>query len=165
MGLSNAATGAGTANNRALWMDNDGKVGFGVLTLEPPDPDEPDEVNDPEPNFVRSAVTYNDGRWHHAVGTFSGTHIRLYVDGVLVAQYLRTIEDDPVIAAAPGFVRVGYLDLSSFYTVFGRNFDGRRAPTNSFFKGGLDEPSVHSRALTPVEVSRLWTSGAATLAP
>jgi hypothetical protein len=157
MGFSNAPTGAGTANHRAMWMDNDGKVAFGVLIAEIDDPE------DVEPQFVRSPARYNDGRWHQAVATYNGTQIALFIDGVRVAFYDRLPDDDPVVATGPGYTRVGYVDLTNFYTVFGRNYDGAPSPTSYFFNGSLDEASVHSTALSITQVAGLWQSGAAVL--
>ena len=51
-------------------MDNSGRVTFGV--------------NPGSVKTVRSAAAYNDGAWHHLVGTLGSTGLRLYVDGVLV---------------------------------------------------------------------------------
>ena len=74
MGFSNVATGAGSGENRAIWMDNDGKVAFGIRR---------GTVGNPTNTFVRSTATYNDGKWHQAVATFDGSRISLYMDGVL----------------------------------------------------------------------------------
>jgi hypothetical protein len=159
MGVSDAATGPGTASNRALWMDNDGKLAFGVLAAEADDP------TDVEPSFVRGRARYNDGEWHYAVATFNGRAITLFVDGVRVARRVRAIDDDPVVAVGSGYIRAGYLDLTAFYTVFGRNYDGAQAPESYFFDGSLDEVSFHSGTLSVPQVTRLWQSGAAVLAP
>jgi hypothetical protein len=159
MGVADAATGPGTANNRALWMDNDGRLAFGVLAAEVDDP------TDVEPSFVRSTARYNDGEWHHAVGTFNGRAITLFVDGARVARLVRALDDDPVVAVGSAYIRVGYLDLASFYTVFGRNYDGAQAPESYFFEGNLDEVSFHSATLSVAQVGALWRSGAAALAP
>jgi hypothetical protein len=159
MGVSDAATGPGTANNRALWMDNDGRLGFGVLAAEVDDP------TDVEPSFVRSRARYNDGEWHHVVATWNGRAITLFVDGIRVARSVRALDDDPVVAVGSGYIRAGYLDLSAFYTVFGRNYDGAQAPESYFFEGYLDEVSFHSGTLSVPQVARLWQSGAAALVP
>ena len=152
MGFSNAATGPGSLDNRALWMDNDGKVVIGIRR---------GSVSSPSNAFVRSSATYNDGKWHQAVATFNGTRLSLYVDGALTGSLGVT----NVTATGAGYVRVGYLDLSSFYTVFGANFDGAKVPASYFFSGSIDEAALHPTALTAGQVASLWASGAAVLVP
>ena len=152
MGFSNAATGAGTLDNRALWMDNDGKVVIGIRR---------GSVTNPTNTFVRSPATFNDGKWHQAVATFDGTRLSLYVDGALAG----TLGVTNVTATGVGYVRVGYLDLSRFYTVFGTNFNGAKVPASYFFNGSIDEAALHPSALTPGQVASLWASGAAVVAP
>jgi hypothetical protein len=152
MGFSNQPTGPGTLDNRAIWMDNDGKVAFGIRR---------GNASNPTRAFVRSPRTYNDGKWHQAVATFNGARIALYLDGIRVASLGVT----NVIATGPGYLRVGYLDLSRFYGVFGSNFDGTPVPLSYFFAGGLDEAALHSAALTPGQVRELWIAGAARMAP
>jgi hypothetical protein len=140
-------------------MDNDGRIAFGVLAAEVDDPE------DVEASFVRSTARYNDGEWHHAVATWNGRAITLFVDGIRVARHVRALDDDPVIAVGSGYIRVGYLDLTSFYTVFGRNYDGASAPVSYFFDGNLDEVSFHSGTLSVPQATGLWESGAAELNP
>ncbi len=152
MGFSNAATGPGYLENRPIWMDNDGKVAIGIRRGVP---------SNPTSTFVRSTSTYNDGKWHHAVATFDGSRLSLYVDGVLTG----TLGVTNVTATGAGYLRVGYLDLSKFYTVFGTNFDGQKVPLSYFFNGSIDEASMYPVALTGPQVSDLWASGAAVLAP
>jgi hypothetical protein len=152
MGFSNQPTGPGTLDNRAMWMDNDGKVGFGVRR---------GNASNPSRAFVRSTHTYNDGKWHQAVGTYDGSRIRLFVDGFEVASLGVT----SVVATGPGYLRAGYLDLSRFYAVFGSNFDGVHVPLSYFFAGSIDEVALHNRALNNLEVAAIWQAGAARLAP
>jgi Concanavalin A-like lectin/glucanases superfamily/Domain of unknown function (DUF5122) beta-propeller len=152
IGLSNAATGIGYSENRVIWMDNDGKVAFGIRR---------GNVNSPTNTFVRSTSTYNDGSWHQAVATMDGARISLYLDGTLVG----TLGVTNVIATGAGYLRLGYLDLSQYYTVFGTNFDGQHVPMSYFFNGSLDEASLHPGAMTAAQVSALWAAGAAVLAP
>jgi len=92
------------------------------------------------------------GEWHHLVGTFDGSTVRLYVDGQLVdetsADWI-TESGDPVRIAA---------DPSG-----DENFDGK-----------IDEVRLYNRSLTPSEIDRIadtkgqlvtdWQSGA-TIAP
>ena len=39
----------------------------------------------PGTSAISSAAAYNDGNWHHVVGTYNGTTAFLYVDGIQVA--------------------------------------------------------------------------------
>jgi hypothetical protein len=152
MGFSNAATGPGSLDNRAIWMDNDGKVVIGIRR---------GSVSNPTNTFVRSSATYNDGKWHQAVATFDGTRLSLYLDGALTG----TLGVTNVTATGAGYVRVGYLDLSRFYTVFGTNYDGAKVPASYFFSGSIDEAALHPTAFTAAQVASLWAPGAAVLVP
>lgn len=152
MGVSNTATGPGDLANRAIWMDNDGKVVIGIRR---------GAISNPTNTFVRSSATYNDGKWHQAIATFDGTRLSLYLDGALTG----TLGVTNVTSTGAGFLRVGYLDLSRFYTVFGTNFDGAKVPASHFFSGSIDEAALHPSAFTAAQVSALWASGAAVLAP
>ena len=153
MGFSDAQTGAGTLDNRAIWMDNDGKVAFGIRR---------GNVTNPGNSFVRSLGTYNDGNWHQAVATYDGTaSISLYMDGSIIGT---TAITQPIVPTA-GYLRVGYMDLRGFYTVFGTNFDGYPAVMSYFWQGSIDEASMHSTALTADQIASLYASGSANGAP
>src|SRR2546426_12336729 len=41
---------------------------------------------------IRSPLAYNDGDWHHAAAVLRSGLVRLYVDGMLVAQDTRSEE-------------------------------------------------------------------------
>src|SRR5215217_4278034 len=41
-------------------------------------------------HFVMSPSNYSDGNWHYAVGTYDGSAVKLYVDGVQAASNLTT---------------------------------------------------------------------------
>lgn len=160
LGFSDAQTGVGTNDNRAIWMDNDGKVAFGVRLDSTPVP--PSTRPGPSLSFLRSPGTYNDGRWHQAVAVFDGTaSITLYMDGVSVG----TAALARPLATGAGYLRAGYMSLTNFYTVFGRNFDNYPAVMSYFWQGSLDEASMHNAALTPDQVAALYASGSAHNAP
>jgi chitodextrinase len=153
MGFTDAQTGTGLRDNRAIWMENDGKIAFGIRR---------GNVNNLGMSFVRTLGTYNDGQWHHAVAVYNGTNtISLFMDGVMVA----TLNITQPYIPGPGYLRVGYMDLTRFYNVFGQNYDGKLTPESFYFNGRLDEPSMHQTALTPAEVAALYSSGSAHGAP
>ena len=74
VGWSNRnTTSNSTKRDRQLYMDNGGRLHFGVK------PDANRQV-------VSSTSSYNDGAWHHAVATLSESGMKLYVDGEQVAS-------------------------------------------------------------------------------
>jgi hypothetical protein len=77
-----------------------------------------------------------DGGWHHAVGTFDGTHVRLYLDGLEVAS------------GTPTTLTIGYGPTAS--GVFIGTYQGSCSRP---FTGDIDEVTVHGRALSPQEVA------------
>jgi hypothetical protein len=82
------------------------------------------------------------GQFYHVVGTYDGSFVRLYVDGVLEAQ-------------APVSVTVDYGARPVFLGTSGETvFDGK-------LNGIIDEASIYNRALDAAEVSALHAAGAA----
>lgn len=78
----------------------------------------------------------NDGAWHHAVGTYDGAHVRMYVDdrqeGVLeVAGRLR-VSDEPVLIGENG------------------------EETGRSWNGWIDDVRIYNRAMNDEEVARLY---------
>lgn len=93
---------------------------------------------------VFSGGAPNDGRWHHFVGTWDGTTMRMYMDGVEGdnAPYTNTL-------------------VSSEYPLH----IGRNAPPTGaeYFPGSLDDVRVYNRALSATEVKQLYNLGKATV--
>jgi hypothetical protein len=95
-----------------------------------------------------SDTPLNDNQWHQAVGVYDGTlpfdNVKLYIDGQLQLQkesgLTSNLEDDgePIAIGA---------DIAS---------DGTSSP-NAHFRGALDDVAIYHRALTPAEVSQLYT--------
>ena len=80
----------------------------------------------------------NDGNWHHVIGTWDGSTIRLYVDASLRGTNSWTYD-------------VQYIPTCYFSI-------GNRAGSIPF-NGNIDEPFVYNRAITPAEVSALYNNG------
>lgn len=149
LGFSSARTGTGTLNDRVVWMDNNGQLAFG---LRHP----PTLTGTSTFTYVRGPHAYSDGDWHLAVATYDGKTMALYVDGVLAASTSARHSGSGV-----GYLRVGYVDLTSFDTVYGINTTPRTAPNSFSFSGALDEVATWNRALTPEEIHSLWIAGIA----
>jgi hypothetical protein len=123
-----------SAKGRALVYD--GHVRFWVYTAAG------------APVFDLSTVPlYNDGTWHHAVGTWDGTTTgpaaRVYVDGALV------IQTPPAAGAADDtkLLLIGSLDPGAAF----------------FFNGSLDDIAIYPRPLTAAEVAAHYLAGKSSL--
>ena len=86
-----------------------------------------------------------DGQWHHVLGTYDGSELRLYVDGKLDASSTASAGSIEVLAPL----------------LIGRHY----ATTQNPFAGTLDEVTIHGRALTPIEVLDLHNVGVPNCSP
>jgi hypothetical protein len=154
--MGTQAGGTGEAVDRAIWMDDDGQIDFAM--------DSPAQMGGfpggppPGPSFtqVRSAGSYNDGKWHLITATYDGTTMSLYVDGVLVGSSAET-----QVLPAAGYWVAGYADLASFNHVFGTNSTTSTAPNSYYLNGSLSEVATYPTALTAAQVAGQWAAGSA----
>lgn len=86
--------------------------------------------------------TLDDNAWHHAVGTWDGTTLNIYTDGVL-----------GVSGTSSGDMRQG--DANGFLYI------GQDSTSNDFFLGSLDEVAVYEKALTAERVLAHYEAGSA----
>ncbi|WP_245821173.1 LamG-like jellyroll fold domain-containing protein [Geodermatophilus pulveris] len=121
VGFGNSATGYSSSYDRHVMMDASGRLAFGV------------RLNGTNPT-VTTTGTYNDGRWHHVVGTLDHTGLALYVDGTLIGKRA----DVTAASRYTGHWRVGG-DRSWFSGA-------------DWFAGRIDEVAVYPRALSPEQV-------------
>ena len=89
-------------------------------------------------DWTTTATGYNDGDWHHVVCNYTGTKLRMYVDGVFedivtVGGALSTNTDDLYVGSANG----------SAY----------------FFQGELDDLRIREDTYTGTELKALYTEG------
>ena len=140
IGFGNLPVGNSPFFDRHIYMDNSGKILFGVYVGGV--------------KTVTSPTTYNNGAWHQAVATLGSSGMNLYIDGVSVAG--RT--DVKTAQVAKGFWRVG-----------GDNLNGwTSAPASKYFNGAIDEVSIYPTVLTTSQVNAQFvsgTTGAAAAAP
>ena len=90
-------------------------------------------------SFAGADFTLDD-QWHHLAGSFDGTELRCYLDGVLRGT-------------AP---LVGRLATSNKELTMGNGFDGEGWHP---FRGAIDEAAVFNRALSNDEVRQLYELG------
>ncbi|MHC4586850.1 MAG: LamG domain-containing protein, partial [Planctomycetota bacterium] len=89
---------------------------------------------------IHGTVDVNDGRWHHAVGTYDGSHICLYVDGKL-----------DVSSTASGTIKI---NNQSVY--IGENSE----QTDRFWNGLIDDVRIYSYALSADEIAEVTENAA-----
>jgi Concanavalin A-like lectin/glucanases superfamily/HYR domain len=113
-------------------MGSSGGLAFDVLTSD---------------GFFRSPfapASLFDGTWHHAAGTYNGSQVCLYIDGVLVG-----------CTPATGSLRYG---LSTTNDLTLGRYNGTCVLT---YTGGLDEVEIFNRALSQAEIQSIVMAGSA----
>ena len=124
IGFGNAATGSSSSYDRHVYMDNRGRIWFGVY-----------------PGGVRtlnSTASYNDGAWHHVVAELGPDGMTLYVDGKRVAQRTDVTSGQ---------------DYQGVWRVGGDNLNGWPSqPTSAYFAGAIDDVAVYPTELTATQV-------------
>lgn len=127
----NHSNGNVTDDSYNLSLETDGRVRWQVVTSA-----------NSSGYILDSPNPINDGAWHFVAGTYDGTTMRLYVDGVEVAS-----------AAASGTITSSTTPLYIGGGLF--------ADAPNYFTGMLDEVEIFSRALTATEVSDIFNAGGA----
>ena len=95
---------------------------------------------------VAPATIWN-GQWHAVAGTYDGSTVRLYVDGVEVGS------------GTPAVTTIPYGRQEDSFTVGSYP----ACPNNVYdYQGDVDEVRVYNRALTPAEIGALQDPGATT---
>ena len=95
---------------------------------------------------VPSTSSYNDGQWHHAMGTYDGTAntngMKLYIDGVLNAQgttsstgILSTLSVEPTIGSATNGLTWHFNGSINDVSVF--NTELSQSDVTTIFNGGI----------------------------
>ena len=126
-GFGNRNASNSNRMDRHLYMDNSGRVHFGVW-----------------PTATRQVLTtgssYNDGQWHHVAGSLGPSGMKLYVDGARVADRSDVTVGRHLLR---GYWRIGGDALTSWPS----------APTSAFFNGDIDEVAVYKSVLTDADVA------------
>lgn len=88
-----------------------------------------------------SSTGFSTGAFHHVVGAYDGSNVRLYVDGAEVGTAL------PVSGSMPSTLPPVRL--------------GNRASDNQYYNGIVDEVKIFSRALSAREIKAEYNAGVA----
>jgi endonuclease/exonuclease/phosphatase family metal-dependent hydrolase len=93
------------------------------------------------PSVTSAEFNTEDDAWHHIVGQYTGTKLRVYIDGGFQGE-----------VAASG--SIAYPSGRSFY--IGKHGNGG---ANHNFNGQIDQVRVYDRALQPLEIAALTAEG------
>jgi hypothetical protein len=118
----------GTNLNYGIWMTDSEEIEAGFET-----------INGTE-YFIESPRVYNDSKWHYAVARYDGSEVKLYIDGVLVANK-SSISSPDSTGTQP--VRIGANSLF----------------LKEYFTGSIDEVRIWNRSLTSSEIKDGYYNG------
>lgn len=126
IGFGNAPSGTSSSYDRHIYMQDNGRLVFGVYSSG--------EFK------ITTDGAFNDGEWHHAVGTLSPTGMTFYVDGKLVGTNAQSVGQDYV-----GYWRVGG--------------DSTWGSSSRYFDGKLDEAAIYGTALNAGQIWEHYSTG------
>ncbi|MDH2428942.1 LamG-like jellyroll fold domain-containing protein [Sphaerisporangium sp. TRM90804] len=125
VGYGGSSTGNSSNYDRHIYMDNAGRIWFGLY-----------------PNAVRtvnSSASFNDGQYHHVVATLSATAgMALFVDGKKVGQNASTVSAQ---------------NYSGYWRIGGDNLNGwPNQPSSMYLAGDIDDVAIYPAALPQAKV-------------
>ncbi|HEV2886147.1 MAG TPA: LamG domain-containing protein, partial [Jatrophihabitans sp.] len=124
------------AYDKQIYLTNDGRVVFGVWVGFA--------------DTLTSANAYNDGQWHHVVGSQGPQGLTLYVDGAKAAHDGQTQNQS----------------YSGYWRIGGDNLGGwPNQPASNFFAGAIDETAVYDHALSLTSVRNHYAASGRTPPP
>ncbi|NUU07309.1 PKD domain-containing protein [Leifsonia sp. C5G2] len=130
IGFGNANVGTSSSYDRHVYMDNSGRIYFGVY---------PGGVQ-----TLNSGTGYNDGQWHQVTASLGSNGMRLYLDGKLVGS--RT--DVTSGQAYSGYWRIGGDSIGGW----------PNQPSSSFFAGTIGQVSIYPTVLDRTTVVNQWVA-------
>ena len=132
-------TGATTTRETVVSYKESNSCGF-VLALEDQKPKFYVRVGSSWPVAVDTGSEIPTNQWVHLAGTYDGSVIRLYRNGVQVAT----------ATAAGGMVNT-CIDSTAITTIGSRN-----SKNQHWFPGAIDEARIYSRVLTPSQIRDMY---------
>jgi len=136
VGFGDAATGNSSSYDRHIYMDNSGRIRFGVY---------PGSAQ-----TVGTSKAYNDGAWHQVVASLGAGGMTLFMDGLKVAAL------SSVTSAQ---------EYSGYWRVGGDNLNGwPNRPTSDYFGGSIDDVAIFPTALSAQTVRNEYLTAGYTIA-
>lgn len=126
VGFGSSSSGGSSSYDRQVYLDNSGRVTFGVY---------PGATR-----TITSGTGFNDNSWHHVVATLSSAGQVLYIDGVKIGE--RT--DTNSAQAYSGYWRIGGDNLGSWPST----------GTSAYLSGTISDVAIYDRALTRAEIDQ-----------
>ena len=137
VGFGNAQTGTSTNYDRHLYLDNTGRVWFGVYNGTT--------------STLQSANPINDGQWHQVVATLGPSGMALYVDG----QQVGSRSDVTQGQAYNGYWRIGGDQLNGWPS----------QPSSNFLAGSIADVAIFPTVLTGATIANEYTVAATNQPP
>ena len=129
IGLGDNQWGESTVCDRVIYLDDAGKLYFGVI--------------DGTAKTISTTTAYNDDVWHNVIATLSADGMKLYVDGTLQAN-------DNTVTNGSNFT--GWWKIA--HDIIDPNFPN--IPSSNYFNGTLDDIKIYERALLPGEADYMF---------
>ncbi len=134
MSFGNPLNGSAGKYDRVVYMDNSGRIWFGV--------------NNGANQTIGSAGTFNNNQWHHVAASMGPLGMRLFVDGKIVASR----SDVTTGISFDGDWRVGQATLSGWSS----------APSSTSLSGSVDEVAVYPTALSATQIAAHYVASGRT---
>ena len=125
VGFNAAQNGKAGTHDRDVYLDNTGRVTFGVWKGSQ--------------QTITSTPGFNDDTWHHVVASVSSTGQTLYVDGVQIGS-------KPTVTTADAYT--GHWRVGGSMTTAWAN-----AGSSSFLKGAVSNVAIYDRGLSASEIA------------
>jgi hypothetical protein len=126
----NPTTATPGDHDRLLWIDNTGKLVWGIYSGAV------DEVT--------STAAYNDGNWHMAVAEIGSSGESLWVDGARVANTTTVT----TAQTYTGWWSIGYASTTNWAD----------APTSDYFNGSIAQVAVIPSQLVAAQITTLYST-------
>ncbi|WP_225984189.1 PKD domain-containing protein [Epidermidibacterium keratini] len=135
VGYGNSNTSNSTSNDRSIYLNGSGQVTFGVY---------PGQTR-----TISSGSGYNNGKWHHVVGTLGPSGMTMYIDGVRVGSRTDTTSGQK---------------YSGYWRIGGDTVSGWPNAGAAYLKGSIADVAVYGAVLDATKVQQHYKTGSTEVA-